>query len=166
MSEGRGRDAGLFLGVRWNGGHRHTLLCRSGASRRCVVSCLSTGEGIGGQLDSPLRSPVPPTPNASIEILRDELGELAVGRFVAHYLSLLDQRVARIGQLIEERRFDAGITILLTLETSSQMVGAVGLCARAAALREALDLSQAEFRPLYQALLDAVGPTRRLLAHT
>ncbi len=85
-----------------------------------------------------------------------------MSRFLDHYLSLLDQRIARIGAFIQERKIESGITILLTLETSSHMVGASELCLRAEALRRALDDHQIDTTALYQGLIDAGTSTRHL----
>ncbi len=126
------------------------------------MSCLPA-EGAGKQLDRGSEPPPPPE-NPTLESLRLELGATAVERFVAHYLSLLDERLVTIDASIRERRVDSGITVLLTLETSSHMVGATDLCGRALALRLALDRSEPNTADLYAELVDAARSARRLLA--
>jgi hypothetical protein len=126
------------------------------------MSCLPVPGGPGKQLHDghhAVRTGI----NANLDNLRQELGQAAVSRFLDHYLSLLDQRIARIGACIEERKIESGITILLTLETSSHMVGASELCLRATALRRALDDHQVDTTALYQELVDAGTSTRHLL---
>ncbi len=127
------------------------------------MSCLPVPGGPGKQLDEG-EDALLPGANTNLDNLRQELGHAAVSRFLDHYLSLLDQRIARIGDCIQERRFESGVTILLTLETSSHMVGASELCVRAAALRRALDDHQVDTSALFQDLVNAGRSTHQRLA--
>jgi hypothetical protein len=128
------------------------------------MSCLPALRGAGKQLHRSSPAPVGPSPNPALDSLREELGEAAVTRFVSRYLSLLDQRILSIGSSIRERRIEPAITLLLTLETSSHMVGAADLSRRATALRFALCNQPADTAVLFEQLVLAGGSARQLLA--
>ena len=61
-----------------------------------------------------------------------------MARFRADYLDLLDGRVATITRLVAEREVEAAQVALLSLESSSAMVGAGELAAAGRQLRSAL----------------------------
>ncbi len=116
----------------------------------CVASCLPAWEDAGRQPDHTTLATQGGIRNAALDSLRDELGDdSAVSRFLANYLALLDQRIAAIGQALREGRSEECITLLLTLETSSHMVGADDLTLRAAALRLALGHRQIDTDALF-----------------
>jgi len=130
------------------------------------MSCLPAPGGAGKQLNTSLLEPSRTTRNAALDGLRDELGEDAAARFVAHYLALLDGRITAIGQSIERGRIEPGTTFLLSLETSSHMVGALDLSVCAAELRLALCQSLPDSWVRYQALVRAAASARLLLSPT
>ncbi len=103
---------------------------------------------------------------AALDGLREELGDDAVERFRANYLALLEPRIVEIDRLIALGKRDECITLLLTLETSSHMVGADELSLRAAALRLALGHHQTDIGVLYADLNRAGSTTRTLLSTT
>ena len=99
-----------------------------------------------------------------LDRLRDELDDdEAVARFVDRYLTLLDERLRLLGDAIAAGRVEDGITLLLTLETSSHMVGADDLSLRAAALRLALGQGQADTARLHGELIRAGRRARDIL---
>ena len=127
------------------------------------MSCLLGSGGPGRQLRTSSVERVGHPPNAALDMLRDGVGADAAAQFVTHYLALLDGRVTGIGQFVEQGRIEPAITLLLTLETSSQMVGASELCRCAYVLRLALGQAGADRWALYQALVGAAASTRQLL---
>ena len=129
------------------------------------MSCLPAWEDAGKQPDYTSLVSGDGLPTSTLDGLRDELGDAAVERFVANYLALLERRIAEIGRLINEGSVEECITLLLTLETSSHMVGADELSLRAAALRLALGHHQSDTGVLYADLARAGVFTRDLLAH-
>lgn len=60
-------------------------------------------------------------------------------RFVHDYLELLDHRVSSIRHHLEQRNFMTAHVALLSLESTSVMVGADDLAGAAGALREAVE---------------------------
>lgn len=134
------------------------------------MSCLPAWEDAGRQPDSAVRESAVREPDhwsttASLDGLREELGDDAAERFQAKYLALLEQRIADIHRLIDNGDREGCITLLLTLETSSHMVGADELSLRAAALRLALGHRQADTGVLYADLVRAGSNTRNQLSH-
>lgn len=105
------------------------------------------------------RSPAEQRPsNPALDALRADLrDDDALDAFLASYLSLLDQRIAEVARHIAEGRPEDCITVLLTIETSSAMVGAGELGLRAAALRLALGHRQPDTSVLYAELAQAGG---------
>lgn len=128
------------------------------------MSCLPAWEDAGKQPDYTSLVSGDTFPPSTLDGLRDELGDAAVERFLANYLALLEDRIAEIGRLIGQDRFEEGITLLLTLETSSHMVGADELSLRAAALRLALGHRQSDTGVLYADLARAGVYTRDWLS--
>ena len=128
------------------------------------MSCLPAWEDAGKQPDYTSLVSGDGLPTSTLDGLRDELGDAAVERFLANYLALLERRIAEIGRLINEGGYDECITLLLTLETSSHMVGADELSLRAAALRLALGHRQSNTGVLYADLARAGSATRDLLS--
>jgi hypothetical protein len=88
-------------------------------------------------------------------------------RFVHDYLELLDHRVSSIRNHLEQRNFMTAHIALLSLESTSVMVGADGLAQAAGRLRQAVEAGE---RDTVAALLAEVGAeaerTRRELAAT
>ena len=128
------------------------------------MSCLLASGGPGKQLRTSSVEQVGPPRNAAVDMLRDELGDDVATQFVTHYLALLDCRIAGIGQFVEQGRIEPAITLLLTLETSSHMVGASELCRSANLLRLALGQAGADRWAHYRVLIRAAASARRLLA--
>ncbi|MFT4294927.1 MAG: Hpt domain-containing protein [Micropruina sp.] len=104
--------------------------------------------------------------NPALDGLREELGDAVVDQFLTNYLALLDQRIAEIGQAIDQGKQEECITRLLTLETSSHMVGADELSLRAAALRLALGQRRPDTAMLYADLTRAGRSTRESLSQS
>jgi len=134
--------------------------------RGCVVSCLPAWEDAGKQPVLTARDRNDGAIMAALDGLREELGDDAVERFRANYLALLEPRIVEIDRLIALGKRDECITLLLTLETSSHMVGADELSLRAAALRLALGHHQTDIGVLYADLNRAGSTTRTLLSTT
>jgi hypothetical protein len=65
-----------------------------------------------------------------------------MARFVHDYLELLDHRVSSIRSHLEQRNFMTAHVALLSLESTSVMVGADGLAQAAGRLREAVELGE------------------------
>ncbi|MFT4216332.1 MAG: hypothetical protein QM619_03985 [Micropruina sp.] len=129
------------------------------------MSCLPASQSAGKQPDSTRQTPCDRATNPALDDLRDQLGDdAAVARFLESFLSLLDLRIQEIGQSVQHGRSDECITRLLTLETSSHMVGADELSLRAAALRMALGRRQPDAGLLYADLVRAATVTRDQLA--
>ena len=128
------------------------------------MSCLLASGEPGKQLTPSSVEQLEQRPNAALDILREDLGNDAVTRFVAHYLALFEPRITEIRQSIEHGEVEAAITLLLTVETSSHMVGAYDLSRCAAALRLALGNSQADNSALLEQLAQAGASVRELLA--
>ena len=128
------------------------------------MSCLPAWEDAGKQPDYTSLVTGNGLPTSTLDGLRDELGDAAVERFLTSYLALLDCRIAEIGRLINEGSYGECITLLLTLETSSHMVGADELSLRTAALRLALGHRQSDIGVLYAEMARAGVFTRNLLS--
>lgn len=129
------------------------------------MSCLPAREDAGKQRDYAPNAPGVSSFDAALADLRAQLGDdAAVERFRENYLALLEQRIADIARLIREGRAEESITKLLTLETSSHMLGADELSLRAAALRLAVGHHQPDIGVLYTELTRAATSTRDLLA--
>ena len=77
-----------------------------------------------------------------------------MARFVHDYLELLDHRVASIRNHLEQRNFMTAHVALLSLESTSVMVGAGALAAAAGRLREAVEQGE---RDTVDELLEQVG---------
>lgn len=77
-----------------------------------------------------------------------------MARFVHDYLELLDHRVSSIRSHLEQRNFMTAHVALLSLESTSVMVGATGLAQAAGRLREAVEEGE---RDTIAALLAEVG---------
>ena len=77
-----------------------------------------------------------------------------MARFVHDYLELLDHRVSSIRSHLEQRNFMTAHVALLSLESTSVMVGAESLAQAAGRLREAVEEGDRDVVP---ALLAVVG---------
>jgi hypothetical protein len=75
----------------------------------------------------------------------NDVGDAAiVEQFVADYLRLLDQRIACLEQLLSGTDVEATAVSLLTLETSSAMMGGQDVVQSARALRRAVEQRDVE----------------------
>ncbi len=129
------------------------------------MSCLPAQEDAGKQPDVVPNAPGVSSFSSALDDMREQLGDdAAVARFLANYLALLDERIREIGESIRQGRRDECITRLLTLETSSHMVGADELSLRAAALRLAVGRDQADTGMLFVELGRSASSTRASLA--
>jgi hypothetical protein len=102
-------------------------------------SCSAPSDGsAGGPGTGPGRSSdaVPEFENPSLQALRREVNDdRVVDHFVADFLELLDDRLIGLARLLSSRQNEDAVTALLTIETSSLMVGANLLADTAATLR-------------------------------
>lgn len=94
-------------------------------------------------------------------------GEAAMGRFVADYLQLLDGRLATIRQCLDDSDIEGARVAVLSLESSSAMLGGTALTARLAELRAQLDLGPTPQRNALLSLVEvAASSFRGDLQHT
>lgn len=102
--------------------------------------------------------------NSALRELRQELqNDAAVDRFVTDFLALLDHRLTELDRLVGQVRHQDAATVLLTIQTSSQMIGAHELAMAAADLRQALeDPASPETSALLERVHVAAVTTRRL----
>ncbi|MGI3782690.1 MAG: hypothetical protein ACRYG2_18155 [Janthinobacterium lividum] len=70
-----------------------------------------------------------------------------MARFVRDYLELLDHRVSSIRSHLEQRNFMTAHVALLSLESTSVMVGAGALARAAGRLREAVEQGERDTVP-------------------
>jgi len=70
-----------------------------------------------------------------------------MARFVHDYLELLDHRLSSIRNHLEQRNFMTAHVALLSLESTSVMVGADGLALAAGRLREAVERGERDTVP-------------------
>ncbi|MBM7799479.1 HPt (histidine-containing phosphotransfer) domain-containing protein [Microlunatus panaciterrae] len=97
----------------------------------------------------------PPALGWTTDVLAND-GEI-VQHFVVDYLAMLDERFERIRRHVENGDHKEALIALLSLESSSHMVGAFDLVAAARRLRETIGHTDAmELQALLAALLDAV----------
>ena len=88
-----------------------------------------------------------------------------MARFVHDYLELLDHRVSSIRSHLEQRNFMTAHVALLSLESTSVMVGADRLAQAAGQLREAVEQGDRDVVPaLLTVVDDEADRTRRELA--
>ena len=89
-------------------------------------------------------------------------------RFVHDYLELLDHRLSSIRSHLEQRNFMTAHVALLSLESTSVMVGASGLAAAAGRLREAVEQGERDTVPALLADVSAEAERARheLVEHT
>jgi len=98
------------------------------------------------------------------ELRRDVNDDAVVDHFVADFLELLDERLLGLERLLQRHRIEDSVTALLTIETSSLMVGAHDLAATAATLRRAVGSADVHIVPgLYDELLAASERTKAML---
>lgn len=162
MVEGGDWHGGDSHILRWTGGRHPDRSRRLATSRGCVVSCLPAREDAGEQ---PHDAPGGFSPTGALDDLRDQLDDdAAVERFRENFLELLEQRIAEIARSIRTGHADESVTRLLTLETSSHMVGADELSLRAAALRLAVGHHQPNTGVLFAELTRAASAARELLS--
>jgi hypothetical protein len=89
-----------------------------------------------------------------------------MARFVHDYLELLDHRVSSIRNHLEQRNFMTAHVALLSLESTSVMVGADRLADAAGQLREAVERGDRDVVPALLAVVgDEAERTRQSLAH-
>ena len=102
-------------------------------------------ERIPGIRSEPTRGPVlaggtPGPVNSALSQLTSDVGGDAaiVEKFVVDYLSLLDDRVYRLTRLLHGNDDDATLIAILSLETTSSMIGATEIVTMAPVLRAAV----------------------------
>jgi hypothetical protein len=84
-----------------------------------------------------------------------------MARFVHDYLELLDHRVSSIRNHLEQRNFMTAHVALLSLESTSVMVGASGLAQAAGQLREAVERGERDTVPTLLADVSAEADRTR-----
>ncbi len=118
-----------------------------------LVGAEPVQDGSGEGSASVRRAPGPVTPpqtDGNVARLEDDA---IMARFVRDYLALLDQRVATITAELESGNELTAHTSLLSLESTSSMVGAKELAGIAGLLRGAVELKQRNVVPgLVQAM--------------
>jgi hypothetical protein len=120
------------------------------ASRTGELSGKRSGEG--RSVSTQASGPIGP----QLAKLYEEVGrdEQIVARFVNDYLSLLDSRIATIFADLASDDDEAPLISLLSLETTSVMIGALGVVEAARALRLAVeDNDRSATHALFDALL-------------
>ncbi len=85
-----------------------------------------------------------------------------MARFVHDYLELLDHRLSSIRNHLEQRNFMTAHVALLSLESTSVMVGASGLAEAAGRLREAVEQGERDTVPALLADISAEADLTRL----
>lgn len=96
----------------------------------------------GGAATGPARSTPRPLPTRSWEMTSEEQDMMV--RFRRDFLSLLDSRVAKIEALVLQQQMEPAHVALLSLESSSAMVGRTALSAVVKELRLALGQEEPE----------------------
>ncbi|HEY5981216.1 MAG TPA: hypothetical protein VIT41_16450 [Microlunatus sp.] len=89
-------------------------------------------------------------------------GEGAMHRFVVDYLQLLDGRLATIRRCLADSDVEGARVAVLSLESSSKMLGGTSLAARLTELRSQLDLGPT---PQRNALLSLVEGAATVFRH-
>lgn len=84
-----------------------------------------------------------------------------MARFVHDYLELLDHRVSSIRNHLEQRNFMTAHVALLSLESTSVMVGADALAQAAGRLREAVERGDRETVPALLAVVSVEADRAR-----
>lgn len=84
-----------------------------------------------------------------------------MARFVHDYLELLDHRVSSIRSHLEQRNFMTAHVALLSLESTSVMVGAHALADAAGRLREAVEKGDRDTLPSLLAVVTAEAERTR-----
>lgn len=104
--------------------------------------------------------------NPILRVLRQQVADDAVvDQFIADFLALLDDRMLGLRQLLDAGRAEDSVTRLLSIETSSAMVGAEELAEAAAALIRVLDGGASDqVDDTYGELLRAAERARRVLS--
>lgn len=83
-------------------------------------------------------------------------------RFARDYLQLLDGRLATIRHCLSDSDVEGARVAILSLESSSAMLGSTALAARLAQLRSQLDLGSPQQRNALFSLVEiAAGEVRR-----
>lgn len=88
-------------------------------------------------------------------------GSAAMDRFVADYLQLLDGRLDAIRRCLADSDIEGARVAVLSLESSSVMLGGGPLAARLAELRAQLDLGTAPQRNALMALVETAATAFR-----
>ena len=88
-------------------------------------------------------------------------GSAAMERFVEDYLQLLDGRVDAIRRCLDDSDIEGARIAVMSLESSSLMLGGGPLPARLAELRAHLDLGSAPQRTALMALVESAATTFR-----
>jgi hypothetical protein len=88
-------------------------------------------------------------------------GEAAMDRFVADYLQLLDGRLAAIRRCLEDSDVEGARVAVLSLESSSAMLGGTALATRLTELRSHLDLGPTPQRNALLSLVEVAASVFR-----
>lgn len=144
--------------------------CDSGAAGRPVAARSEGADpqrpaaepgGIVGGRPAPAPAAAGPGPGGDLDASDPdrfgglEPGEAAMDRFVSDYLGLLDGRLQTIRRCLADSDIEGARVAVLSLESSSVMVGGTALAARLGELRSQLDLGPAPQRNALLALVEA-----------
>ena len=103
----------------------------------------------------------PPVAGMSDQVNEDDA---MMARFVRDYLELLDHRVEQVRRHLDLRNYMSAHVSLLSLESTSVMVGAAGLAAAAGRLRDAVEHGDRDAMPdLTTAVVSEANRARREL---
>ena len=135
---------------------------------------LDAAESVGTDGPLPAAEPVgivgghpEPAPAAAGHTQDDRFGELGPGagamdRFVVDYLQLLDGRLDSIRRCLADCDIEGARIAVLSLESSSKMLGGTALAARLTELRSQLDLGTTPQRNALLALVEVAAASFRL----
>ena len=135
---------------------------------------LDAAKSVGTDAPLPAAEPVgivgghpAPAPAAAGDQTQDDRfvklgpGEGAMDRFVADYLQLLDGRLDSIRRCLADCDIEGARIAVLSLESSSKMLGGTSLAARLTELRSQLDLGPTPQRNALLSLVEIAATTFR-----
>ena len=124
------------------------------------------GGSTGAVVPEASRRPEPPPAADVPDQLSDDGAMMA--RFVRDYLELLDHRIEQVRRHLDLRNYMSAHVSLLSLESTSVMVGAAGLAAAAGRLRDAVEHGDRDAMPDLTAavVVEAARARRELPAPT
>lgn len=118
---------------------------------------LSAVEPVGNVGGRP--APAPAAADRQLSALG--LGEATIDRFVRDYLQMLEGRLVSIRRCLDDSDVEGARVAVLSLESSSKMLGGDTLAARLGELRRQLDLGPTAQRTALMTLVEAAAVTFR-----